>query len=105
MRKNRLCAKHLSGAGARPRTHDGTIVPENIDRMRGVDMTAAVLGTGRQVAVFVAGERGSASCAGIRTSRFEASQRIRQGVWEGFWTIGKDVVTRLTIHFSFAGPP
>ncbi len=60
-------------------------------------MTATLLGTGRQVAVLVAVDHGSAGCLGIhaatRGTRFEALQPIRQGVREGFGAIGKDLAT------------
>ena len=65
-------------------------------------MTATLLGTGRQVAVFVAVDHCSAGCVGIhaatRGTRFEALQPIRQGVRECFGTIGKGMAAGLTIR-------
>lgn len=65
-------------------------------------MTATLLSTGQQVAVFIAVDHCSASCVGIhvamRGTRFEALQPIRQGVRECFGAIGKDVADGLTIR-------
>lgn len=90
------------GAAQGPRAHDGTIIPDTIDGMWGTDMTATLLSTGRQVAVFIAVDHCSASCVGIhaaiRGTRFEALQPIRQGVRECFGAIGKEVAAGLTIR-------
>ncbi len=95
MRKSGLCAKPCRGPAQGPRAHDGTIVPDGIDEMWGTDMTATLLGTGRQVAVLAAIDHGSADCVGIhaatRGTRFEALQPIRQSVRECFGAIGKDL--------------
>jgi transposase InsO family protein len=102
MRENGLCAKPCQGAAHGPRAHDGTIIPDTIDEMWGTDMTATLLSTGQQVAVFIATDHCSASCVGIhaatRGTRFEALQPIRQGVRECFGAIGKDVAAGLTIR-------
>ena len=102
MRENGLCAKLCFGAAHGPRAHDGTIIPDSIDEMWGTDMTATLLSTGQQMAVFIAADHCSASCVGIhaavRGTRFEALQPIRQGVRECFGAIGKDVAAGLTIR-------
>ena len=102
MRENGLCAKSCQGPAQGPRAHDGTIIPDAVDEMWGTDMTATLLGTGRQVAVFVAVDHCSASCVGIhaatRGTRFEALQPIRQGVRECFGAVGKDMAAGLTIR-------
>lgn len=102
MRENGLCAKPCHGASHGPRAHDGTIIPDTIDEMWGTDMTATLLSTGQQVAVFIAVDHYSASCVGIhaamRGTRFEALQPIRQGVRDCFGAIGKDVADGLTIR-------
>ena len=102
MRENGLCAKPCHGAAHGPRAHDGTIIPDTIDEMWGTDMTATLLNTGQQVAVFIATDYCSAICVGIhaavRGARFEALQPIRQGVRECFGAVGKDVAGGLTIR-------
>ena len=102
MRENGLCAKPCRGPTHGPRAHDGTIIPDNIDEMWGTDMTGTFLGTGRQVAVFVAVDHCSAGCVGIhaaiRGTRFKARQPIRQGVRECFGAVGKNVAAGLTIR-------
>ena len=102
MRENGLCAKPCHGPTHGPRAHDGTIIPDNIDEMWGTDMTGTLLGTGRQVAVFVAVDHCSAGCVGIhaaiRDTRFEARQPIRQGVRECFGAVGKNVAAGLAIR-------
>ena len=102
MRENDLCAKRCQGAAHGPHVHDGTIIPDTVDEMWGTDMTATLLSTGQQVAVFVAIDHCSASCVGvhaaIRGTRFEALQPIRQGVRECFGGIGKAVAAGLTIR-------
>ena len=104
MRENGLCAKSSHGAAHGPRAHDGTIIPDTIDEMWGTDMTATLLSTGRQVAVFIAVDHCSAGCVGIhaarRGTRFEALQPIRQGVRECFGAIGKEVAVGLTIRYD-----
>ena len=105
MRENGLCAKPCQGPTHGPRAHDGTIIPDNIDEMWGTDMTGTLLGTGRQVAVFVAVDHCSAGCVGIhaaiRGTRFEARQPIRQGVRECCGAVGKNVAAGLTIRHGF----
>ena len=65
MRENGLCAKLCFGAAHGPRAHDGTIIPDSIDEMWGTDMTATLLSTGQQVAVFIAADHCSASCVAV----------------------------------------
>ena len=105
MRENGLCAKPCQGPTHGPRAHDGTIIPDNIDEMWGTDMTGTLLGTGRQVAVFVAVDHCSAGCVGIhaaiRDTRFKARQPIRQGVRECCGAVGKNVAAGLTIRHDF----
>ncbi len=102
MRESGLCAKPCRGPAQGPRAHDGTIVPDGIDEMWGTDMTAMLLGTGRQVAVLVAVDHCPAGCVGIhaatRGTRFEALQPIRQGVRECFGATGKDVAAGLIVR-------
>jgi hypothetical protein len=68
MRENGLCAKPCFGAAHGPRALDGTINPDTIDEMWGTDMTATLLSTGQQVAVFVAADHCAASCVGIHAA-------------------------------------
>jgi putative transposase len=85
MRENDLLAPSRVGTRRGPRTHDGTIIPDTVDRMWGTDLTTTITGEG-QVAVFVAVDHCSAECVGIhaapRATRFEALEPIRQGVRE-----------------------
>jgi putative transposase len=90
MRENDLLAPSRAGAprrAARPRAHDGTIIPDTIDTMWGTDLTTTVTGEG-QAAVFVAVDHCSAECVGIHASRsadrFEALEPLRQGVRRHF---------------------
>lgn len=68
MRENGLCAKPCRGARRGPRAHDETIIPDTIDEMWGTDMTATLLSTGQQVAVFIAVDHCSAACGGIHAA-------------------------------------
>lgn len=80
MREHGLLAPSRVGA---LRTHDGTIIPDQVDEMWGTDLTATRTGQG-QAAVFVAVDHRSAECVGIhaaaRAMRFEALEPTRQGV-------------------------
>ena len=102
MRENGLSAATRAGSSRGPRHHDGTIIPETIDRMWGTDMTAAFTTEHGQVAVFVAVDHCSAECVGIhaarRGTRFEALEPIRQGVVERFGAVEKDAAAGLSIR-------
>ena len=102
MRENGLSALSRAGSPRGPRNHDGTIIPEAIDRMWGTDMTTAFTLEHGQVAVFVAVDHCSAECVGIhaalRGTRFEALEPIRQGVVERFGPIARDTAQRLSIR-------
>jgi transposase InsO family protein len=64
MRENGLSATTRMGRPRGPRNHDGTIIPETIDKMWGTDMTATFTALHGQVAVFVAVDHCSAECVG-----------------------------------------
>ena len=85
-----------------PRSHDGTIIPEGIDRMWGTDMTASATTEQGQVAVFIAVDHCSAECVGIhaalRATRHEALEPVRQGVKARFGAIGEGVASGLSLR-------
>ena len=58
------------------RNHDGTIIPETIDTMWGIDMTATFTVEHGQVAVFIAVDHCSAECVGIHGTRHEALEPV-----------------------------
>lgn len=101
MREHALLAPSRVGAPRGPRNHDGTIIPDQVDRMWGTDLTTTWTGEG-QVAVFVAVDHCSAECVGIhaarRATRFEALEPIRQGVRRHFGAFAKDVARGLAIR-------
>jgi hypothetical protein len=80
MRENGVSAATRAGRRRGPRNQDGTIIPEAIDAMWGTDMTAALTVEDGRVAVFVAVDRCSATCAGIhaalRGTRHEALKPV-----------------------------
>lgn len=102
MRENGLSAATRTGRPTGPRNHDGTIIPEGVDRMWGTDMTAAFTTEHGQVAVFVAVDHCSAECVGLhaalRGTRHEALEPIRQGVVERFGAVETDAAQGLSIR-------
>jgi transposase InsO family protein len=101
MREHGLLAPSRSGPPRGPRSHDGTIIPERVDRMWGVDLTTTWTGEG-QAAVFVAIDHCSADCVGIhaalRATRFEALEPIRQGVRRCFGGFAKNIARGLVVR-------
>jgi putative transposase len=101
MRENDLLAPSRVGPPRGPRNHDGTIIPDQVDRMWGTDLTTTFTGEG-QVAVFVAVDHCSAECIGVhaarRATRFEALEPIRQGVRRHFGAFAKDVARGLAVR-------
>src|SRR3954453_14491274 len=47
MRANNLLAPSRVGAPRGPRNHDGTIIPDRVDRMWGTDLTTTITGEGQ----------------------------------------------------------
>lgn len=101
MKANGLLAPSRVGSPRGPRTHDGTIIPERVDTMRGTDLTTTITGEG-QAAVFVAVDHCSAECVGLhaarRATRFEALEPIRQGARRCFGAFGKAVARGLAVR-------
>ncbi len=101
MRENNLLAPSRVGAPRGPRAHDGTIIPERVDRMWGTDLTTTITNEG-QVAVFVAVDHCSAECVGIhaakRATRFEALEPIRQGVRRCFGGFAQGIGRGLSVR-------
>ncbi len=102
MRENGLSAATRTGSPRGPRNHDGTIIPETVDKMWGTDMTAAFTLEHGQVAVFIAVDHCSAECVGIHAAlhgtRHEALEPVRQGVTERFGGVEKDAARGLGIR-------
>ena len=102
MRENHLSADTGRATPRGPQVHDGTIIPETIDRMWGTDMTAALTTGHGQVAVFIAVDHCSAECVGIHAAlhgtRHEALEPVRQGVKAHFGAIGKDMASGLRLR-------
>lgn len=102
MREHHLSADTGRATPRGPRVHDGTIIPEVVDRMWGTDMTAAITTRHGQVAVFVAVDHCSAECVGIhaalRGTRFEALEPVRQGVKERFGAVGENIAVDLSLR-------
>jgi len=102
MRENQLSAGTGRATPRGPQAHDGTIIPETVDAMWGSDMTAALTTEHGQVAVFVAVDHCSAECvgihAGLRSTRHEALEPIRQGVRARFGAIGQGVASGLSVR-------
>src|SRR3954447_15484582 len=101
MREHDLLAPTRVGAPRGPRNHDGTIIPDRVDRMWGTDLTTTIIGEG-QVAVFVAVDHCSAECVGIhaarRATRFEALEPIRQGMRRCFGAFAQEITRGLAIR-------
>lgn len=101
MGEHGLLAPSRAGSPRGPRNHDGTIIPDTVDKMWGTDLTTAWTGEG-QVAVFVAVDHRSAGCVGIhaarRATRFEALEPVRQGVRRHFGAFAKDAARGLAVR-------
>jgi transposase InsO family protein len=100
-RDNDLLAPSRVGSPRGPRNHDGTIIPEAVDRMWGTDLTTTITGEG-QAAVFIAIDHCSAECVGIhaapRATRFEAFEPIRQAVRQNFGGFAKGLARGLSVR-------
>jgi putative transposase len=100
-REHGLLAPSRGGAPRGPRSHDGTIIPEAVDKMWGTDLTTTITGEG-QVAVFVAVDHRSAECVGLhaarQANRFEALEPIRQGVRRHFGGFARGIAEGLSIR-------
>jgi putative transposase len=96
-----LLAPSRSGAPRGPRSHDGTIIPEAVDRMWGTDLTTTITGEG-QAAVFIAIDHCSAECVGLHAARhanrFEALEPIRQGVRRHFGGFARGIAAGLAVR-------
>ena len=101
MREHGLLAPQRLGAARGPRSHDGTIITEQVDTMWGTDLTTVMTGEG-QAAVFIAVDHCSTECVGIhaarRATRFEALEPIRQGVRERFGAFAAGAARGLAVR-------
>jgi putative transposase len=82
-REHGLPAHQRAGHPRGPKAHDGTIATDQVDLMRGTDLTSVTTGEG-QAAVSITVDHCSAECLGIHASRaadrFEALEPVRQAV-------------------------
>ena len=101
MGEHNLLAPARVGSPRGPRNHDGTIIPDRVDAMWGMDLTTTWTGEG-QAAVFVAVDHYSAECVGIhaarRATRFEALEPIGQGGRHSFGAFAKGVARGLAVR-------
>jgi putative transposase len=85
-----------------PRNHDGTIIPEQPDRMWGTDATSTFTRLEGQVTVFVAVDHCTAEGVGIHAAkignRFEALEPIRQGISERFGVYEESIAVGLKLR-------
>ncbi len=83
------------------KSHAGSIVTSEPNRMWGADATATVTLAEGQVTVFAAVDHCTAECVGIhavkRATRFEALEPLRQGVREHFGAFGPQAADGLRI--------
>jgi putative transposase len=102
MREHDLLAPSRVGRPRGPRTHDGTILTDAPDVMRGTDLTSTLLLPGANASVFVAVDHCTGECVGIHASlqanRFEALEPLRQGVRECFGAFGDNAAEGLLIR-------
>jgi putative transposase len=102
MREHGLLAPQRAGSARGPRAHDGTIIPQAPNLMWGTDLTATLLGTGRQAAVFVCVDHFTAELVGVhaaeRATRWEALEPVRQGVREHFGRVDAGVACGLKLR-------
>lgn len=96
-----LLAPSRTGMPRGPRAHDGTIIPDAVDRMWGVDLTTTWTGEG-QAAVFIAIDHCSAECVGMHAARhanrFEALEPLRQGVRRHFGGFAQGIAVGLAVR-------
>ncbi len=102
MREHGLLAPGRAHRILGPRDHDGTIIPDTMNKMWGTDLTSTYVQDEGQVAVFVAIDHCTAEGVGIHASkianRFEALEPVRQGVRRRFRRYGADVANGLKLR-------
>lgn len=102
MREAGLLAPGRARRELGPRVHDGTIIPEQPNKMWGTDATATLTAEDGQVTVFVAVDHCTAECVGIHAAkpgtRYEALEPVNQAVRERFGAIGEEVATGLKLR-------
>jgi transposase InsO family protein len=102
MREADLLAPTRTGRERGPRVHDGTIIPEQPNRMWGTDATATLTEEDGQVTVFIAVDHCTAECVGIHAAkpgtRYEALEPVHQGVKARFGAIGALVAVGLAVR-------
>src|SRR5208337_2144669 len=99
--ENGLLAPHRVGRN-QEKTHDGTIVTENVNEMWGTDMSQTVTLEQGRAYVFVAVEHANSEIIGIHAARsanrFEALEPVRQGVHRCFGSIAPCVARGLKLR-------
>ena len=102
LRENQLLAPQRLLAPVAAKSHAGSIITDQPNRMWGTDATATVTLAEGQVTVFAAVDHCTAECVGIhavkRATRFEALEPLRQGVREHFGAFGPKVAVGLQIR-------
>lgn len=102
LRENQLLAPQRLLAPVAAKSHAGSIITDQPNRMWGTDATATVTLAEGQVTVFAAIDHCTAECVGIhavkRATRFEALEPLRQGVREHFGAFGPKVAAGLRIR-------
>ncbi len=102
MRENQLPGPQRQLAPVVEKSHAGSIVTSEPNRMWGADATATVTLAEGQVTVFAAVDHCTAECVGIhavkRATRFEALEPLRRGVREHFGAFGPQAAAGLRIR-------
>ena len=102
MREAELLAPNRARRELGPRVHDGTIIPEEPNKMWGTDATATLTAEDGQVTVFIAVDHCTAECVGIHAAkpgtRYEALEPVHQGVKARFGAIGSQVANGLAVR-------
>lgn len=102
LRENQLLAPQRLLAPVAAKSHAGSIITDQPNRMWGTDATATVTLAEGQVTVFAAVDHCTAECVGIhavkRATRFEALEPLRQGIREHLGAFGPKVAAGLRIR-------
>jgi len=102
MRENGLLAHKRTSMHPGPKTHNGSIIPDDQNEMWGTDMTKAHTIKDGWVSVFGVVDHFVADCLGLHAAkpgnRFEALEPIRQSVKDVYGGFAQDVALGLTMR-------
>ena len=102
MREHDLQAPHRAGHDRGPRVHDGTIIPDGLNRMWGTDATQVQTRLEGTATVFVAIDHFVGDVVGIHAARpgtrFEALEPIYQGLREHYGPLAQDIAEGLVLR-------